>query len=85
LRREGGETGFSLSLFKRGGQGVNSKGARLALISLHFSISPCPVEDVGHDQPRGRERRYPISLWEKVRVRDQNLHDQKVYGNKNII
>jgi len=40
---------------------VSSKGAGFVLILRHFTISPCPVEDVGHDQPKER------GLWWGIR------------------
>jgi hypothetical protein len=41
---------------------VSSKGASFALIPLHFTISPCPVKDLGHAQLGGRWRSYSLSL-----------------------
>jgi len=56
-KRRGSKRLLPLS-FKRGGRGVSSRGAGHALILLHFLTSPCPVKNVGHDQPRGRGDSY---------------------------
>jgi hypothetical protein len=88
LRREGGENGFSPSLFKRGGRGVSSKGTGFARIPRHFVISPCPVKDVGHDQPRGRGNSYALSPRERVGVRarkTENYFGFSIIKNFNLL